>query len=776
MSSFKERITGLLNSKCSIFIFASLFILNWFDYLLASIVFSLTKHSVSMIATYIIEILCIVLAFLLLVIAIKKTKENPKLSISDIVDNIPYFLLYIGIYLLNNSIGDLVTKLTIKLLNNNSILFVVINFIVELVFAIAKSFVVISFIYNVKGIKKNSTIVVSTLLLGLYLFVIPYLDYGVNYLISLLPDRLFSAYTNFICCTVTNTITTLIILILLSLIIGKQTEDERINNKKRKLIASIIIIICGVVSLVISDLKYSDLDVIDDSIDLSIVEIENRATLGDITGAATKVKETSSLIDAWQFAVLNEDKQLIIDACNNFANNEQIHLLYALTYDEKEFFNALYTDGELSDEWALCLIDKLSEKTLNDQEKQIRDELIAVCIRNASFVNETIYPSKFSNKLDDFMEMLNSKRELLGKQMHYVLLDESINTNTKSKNFVDYALDLANEYPTNMSLQYFAGNFGSSYLVDNASHYERTKDVLLRYIELYEENGYSEDEVLAEKLNVITSLLTMNLNNDVIKLSKDLASSNQTAANLYINALTNLNKNEECLAFGKQSLNTWDSDINIQYQVGLSALKLKDYDVYIDALKNISDVIIKSSDNDLIKTADNALYLLMERSILQEASAYNTRSYQYFDEAQLNRINNDNFLSNYYNSILCWNNRSKYDEAIEYINNVININDNLALAHYHKGIILYQRNIENDRKEAVVEFEKSLSLDLAQPTTWYMLACTYDSLGEYTKAYNACLEAIKLNPTTDHKLDVFGVAIHTNNLKEKLESKIKEGN
>ena len=436
------------------------------------------------------------------------------------------------------------------------------------------------------------------------------------------------------------------------------------------------------------------------------------------------------------------------------------------------------SDEEVSDELMLVLLDSYSGSDAKNKAKQ--SDLCSMCIASGNFVNRFIYPESLKGKETQFASMLGKQEERLASLDVYELLAKAPVMGSNSKEYMQYALDMAEKHPDNMLIQSVALEAGTGYRSDSKTHYDRTAKVAKNLLDLYRAEGHSAEELESMELSIASSLMLIGKTSDAMELINAHKDTNQSAAELYIANLYNSKKYTEAQAEAKAALSKWEND-KAAYLMGLSALKNKDAAAFVDSALYLSLQIKKSSDKEVLAKLDNEMYILLESVVLSDGNfdspLYTLYKYgrtDLFPEEDLERIAEDPFLSAYLGSVYDWTQKD-YDTALKEIDAVLEANDALPLAHYHKGILLYQRDGEGDLQLAKKELNLSASLDDSQMTTWYMIACTCDKLGEYPEALNACNRVLDLNPDSDHGLDVFGVGVHAQGLKSKLENYIREG-
>jgi len=96
-----------------------------------------------------------------------------------------------------------------------------------------------------------------------------------------------------------------------------------------------------------------------------------------------------------------------------------------------------------------------------------------------------------------------------------------------------------------------------------------------------------------------------------------------------------------------------------------------------------------------------------------------------------------------------------FDEAEQYLLSALELNQNIAIAHYHLG---WLRMLGDDLEGAVAEFKISVEIEPMDPTYPNNLAAIYGWIGQYEEALEIVQEALELNPGHPGALATQGIA------------------
>jgi tetratricopeptide (TPR) repeat protein len=96
-----------------------------------------------------------------------------------------------------------------------------------------------------------------------------------------------------------------------------------------------------------------------------------------------------------------------------------------------------------------------------------------------------------------------------------------------------------------------------------------------------------------------------------------------------------------------------------------------------------------------------------------------------------------------------------FDEAERYLLRALELNQNIAIAHYHLG---WLRMLGDDLEGAVAEFKISVEIEPMDVTYPNNLAAIYGWIGQYEEALKIVEEALELNPGHPGALSTLGAA------------------
>ncbi|MBR5756184.1 MAG: hypothetical protein IKX96_01360 [Firmicutes bacterium] len=836
----KDKLSGLYKDKGAFWVVAALFAYAWLGYLFQAVTLALTRHSLSIPLSVAEGVLATIIAILFLLMAAAASKgEKPTAAFKHIAPAAGWALWLVALDVLYDFATDkLFAKATFTAAENPKG-FLLTYFLVAAVFCILAGAVLVLMVSSAAGKRVGAkNLLAGTVLGAVGIVLMNVLPHGIARIAAYVPDKFHSVLTNFTVTSVSLLVASLLFVPLVVGICRNisaavepaaeqvsetpeepetESASETETPAKKKLFAKaknpakekpaksakpaspargMVILISGIAAVAVTfalcilPSKSSPVKTIENDISTAISQAQLYGAAGDYMTASAYAETVKATINAWRGAVLGED-QLLREAASNYPLEDQIQLLYAHHFKDCSFFEKnLLASDDVSDEALLALLDYYSNAT-SDSSRIRRNEIVGMLIRRGVFNNIWLSPDKLKGKENDLAAMLNAQEARLeeGGLETYALLAQAPIIGAGSYDFVKYALDMAAKYPDDISLQYLAMNTGCSYQTDSGSHYKSCIEAGKRYLALYKAEGHTDEEIMNAQLYVAGQMMLISKTTEAAELAKEYKDTNEYAASMYLSYLYNQKQYADCLEEMKKAVAKWPDNRIMTYQMGVCALNAYDIDSFIDSALSLSSMLKASTDAETTAELDNSLYLLIEHSILSETSMYGTALYspeagRYFSEENIVRISEDSFLKDYLDAVYYWYRNNgmntpevpRYSQALSAIDRVLAVRDDLPFAHYHKGILYYQRFLDGDTQLAKEELKTAISMDDKQPVFWYMLACTCDRLDEYREAYDACVKVSELLPDSDHDTDVFGVGIHSNNLRRQLESKLKEGN
>lgn len=352
------------------------------------------------------------------------------------------------------------------------------------------------------------------------------------------------------------------------------------------------------------------------------------------------------------------------------------------------------------------------------------------------------------------------------------------------KQLVQDILDLSEEYPDRLWIQYTAATIGSSFTYDEAKHYDRTAKAVLRCLELYlQEQKQNEEERLAFKMNMANMLVAVYHEEDAIGILEALADTGYHDAaeinELLARCYERTGQLKEAYELASLYCEKHTDSPYLMYYAALSALKLEKREECIKYTSALASYTADCEDETL-NDCDTWLFGLLEFLTLNDDRLYTEFQYNLYKdltEEENALIDANPFFRNYLDAVyLAYHSGHKdaAEEAFGKIEAVLTENPKLASAWYLCGIIASNNKEAVDEEEAITYYQVAGDLNDKIPAVWYAMAREYDRLGEYEKGIETCKKALALLPEQDHGSDWYGINYHCSRLLRALENAVKK--
>lgn len=505
---------------------------------------------------------------------------------------------------------------------------------------------------------------------------------------------------------------------------------------------------------------------------------------GDMTAVLMLYNEAGEHVNAWK-TIAEGESYTIPD---EFAGDSVLEYLSCLKMDADELKHYLTTslDEDRIDMWCPLMLQKYAEKAektgLSDEEKEHVSELTYLCAAKECFV--FTYPT--------LEEIQSEKREIIESLQIGEKYTELVNITEllariqrgelKSADAINELLDAAEEYPENITIQMIAGYIGAQNKWDNASHYGRTAEALIRYRDLWlKENSDSAGN--DDKINLDTSISSMlvgmkqyeqatGLLEEILKAEPE----NKTVMQQLAYCYNVSNDAEKSYDLNKKLYNIAPDDSNVIWSYCIGALKHGEKEEALKAASKFAD-IVQSDSGDNEDGIDQMLFNLVLYISLNDDGSWTDYQYRIYDgestDSQLLAILEKNdFLNNYVQAVYYEKQNRDPEKALPYAQKLLSGHEKSGRVWYLNGMILYDlRRFD----EALKHYKRADELEGDDPAILFALANTYDALEDYQTAYIYCERALSHFPNgVDHSDDHYGVSYHARDLLNRLKPYVKE--
>ena len=513
-------------------------------------------------------------------------------------------------------------------------------------------------------------------------------------------------------------------------------------------------------------------------IDVSIAAGVSMLSYGQLNEAQKYYNYAQVCIDAYN-DYMNDDVYALADLAEKYPENVNVWAYYTELSDSyEELEKYIIEENPFNDELKSLLIQKYSKsKKLTKKQKAYREEFIRDNISEMNFTTYVADAVTASGEKKRLSKKINDKYDVIGG---YVKCLKFLNDTGKNGYVYDVVdiLDIADEYPDEVYIQYLAGTAAAAGVTDHTYYYDQAITIVNRFVRLSEDDkNISENELILRRQRAANLLVYLkdyteaeNVLDDI-----DLEKYPDKKPEILIQKLYCADckgKSEQCYELAKELLDEGQENAYVYYFYGVGALKEGDKDITIEAINDCSKFLCNTelSEEELLKN-ETAFYTMLEYAVLNDSETWTQYQYGFYGELEDEKKDYIEDLPYYFMEALdLYYNVGDYEAALENINEVLEIRDDLSYAWYLKGAILYSLEEYEDSAES---YENAIELNPDHPTFLYALACTYDASGDYKKAYEASGKSADIVPTINHEQDWYGLGVHNVALYNRLADEVE---
>lgn len=439
-------------------------------------------------------------------------------------------------------------------------------------------------------------------------------------------------------------------------------------------------------------------------------------------------------------------------------------------------------DPDETELWCPLMLVKYSEKDeLTENEQEHRREVIGLCAAYDCFTYS--YPT-----LNDITKNGEDIRGVLGdgngfqKELRIAKAFSGVQRGElDAANAVNDILELAEEYPTDINLQYCAAVVGAENHWDNAGHYDKTAEAVMRFHSLWENErgGECDDE---EYVRIKSGCADMLINVEKFDLAIPMLEqvtarmpSDKDAKQKLANCYLEKGDNEKNFTLISELYKDYPEDVTVIHSYFVGTLKKGMDKEAIGAASKLADIVKNDTSEGQID-GDTLLFNAATYLAMNDSSSYTDFQYKLYStetsDEPVREIMKDEFLNDYVAAIFYDKDQRDYDKALEYVDKALEFQGNSARLWYLKGVILFDLKRFEESEKALLKADELMPDDMS---TMYALANTYDAMGRYEEAYKLCKRVVNKYPNgADHDEDLYGVAPHARSMMGSLRQYVKE--
>ncbi len=507
----------------------------------------------------------------------------------------------------------------------------------------------------------------------------------------------------------------------------------------------------------------------------ALVDADYILASGDMNTALYCFKLTGEHAEAWS-TLANGDSYSVPDEYSD--DKALLYLTFLNNSDRMEHYMVTDFDPEDIGMFGPLMLDHYSKaEQLSEDQKAHRSEVIELCIGSGAFVNE--YPTMdMIEKNKDELIRLSEAEDSYSKYMRIAEIFAGVQKGeTGSGSAINSFLDMAEEYPDDFRIQAIASIIGSENKSDNAGHYKRTSEAILRFLRCAEEQPEliaGSENITAVKTTAAGMLINIkeyetaeSILNDVLSADPNSRAAKQHLALCYME----LGQTDKSRKLAEEMIKDCPDDVTALWTLFKCAISGGDTEEAIDAASKIADAV-----KDGVLDGDSLLFNCVSTLSMNDSTAGFTHKVYSEDTADepVKQIKSNDFLDQYCAAVYYEKEMRSYDIALTHVDKALGYQPQSSRLWYLKGLIYYNMEDFKNSEQALL---KADALDPNDLSIMYALANTYDGMEEYAKAYDYCERCIAKYPNgADHDEDVFGAMPHAAGLAGRLEKYVKGDN
>ncbi len=510
-------------------------------------------------------------------------------------------------------------------------------------------------------------------------------------------------------------------------------------------------------------------------VELYFVQADLLRGSGDMSQVIRTYELAAEHCLAWQTLAEGESYELP----EKYSDDIVLRYLSSLdkSTDEMRKYVATSLDEADIELWCPVMLERYKKQgsKLSEEEEEHQTEILNLCIAEECFTAS--YPGlKEIQKEKKSLKKNLKPSETYEEQMVILQVMAALQKGTMGRDTAIATLtDEAEKEPDNMMLQLFAGYITAYTYNDNTSN-ERTTEAILRYEDLWLDaygKDATEDELVALYGSVSTLLFEIqNYEECIPVLEKALELvPNQTDFQQQLSfCYSSLDETEKGYELAKEIYKQDPENVSALWSYCIGALKNEHEEEAIEAASAMADIVRKDlGDNE--DGIDQVFFNCVSYIAFNDDPSWTDYTYRIYDgentdEDVLELLEENEFLYNYVQALYYEKQVKQPEEALEYVEEALDMQEKSGRLWYLKGIILYDGGEFDEAIEALLRADE---LEPDDPTILFAMANTYDALEEYRTAYALCQRIQeKYANGVDHSNDKYGISYHVNPLADKL--------
>lgn len=497
---------------------------------------------------------------------------------------------------------------------------------------------------------------------------------------------------------------------------------------------------------------------------------------GNLEAALSCLEEAEGRIRAFRSLASEEAALSMKEIYAEYPQDSVVGALYLSETEDVETIEKAVRNYSVDSQWYQVLLRYYSEQgSLSGEQESLRDDLLMKCVAAGRYtVGDCVFTRDLrGNKIELRQELRDYEEavKLCGVLRMVVRYGQE---GTYTDEMAYEALDLAEENPDNLLMQYAACQIAGNFQEDGARHYQRTIEAAARFDRLYDDRKRTDAQVASAKrflgnvaANCYEYETALGYYEESYRLSQD-AGVALSCAKIY----EKLEDYEQCEQMAESVLQEEADNTQALYLMMISALKTRNIDAALEAAGRLGNIVAEP-DRNVDVAEENNLYVCAQYLSMKDSSRwtdYNWAVYDSLNEEQKEAAQSYALLWDYMTAINQCFVKTNYEEAAQSVGNILAVRDDLPMAWYLRGTIAFE---QQDFRKALEYFGKAVDCGGKAPAIYFSIANAYDAMEDYENAWVYAKMVEEMLPYQDHGNDVYGISVHNRNLLNGLEGKMR---
>lgn len=509
-----------------------------------------------------------------------------------------------------------------------------------------------------------------------------------------------------------------------------------------------------------------------DSIEACVEQGNQYLEQGDLDQTIACYEQAELRRQAFERAASGESVKELYDA------NRQDIVIGALYYSEADSLGVLEQEirtGSKGDLWYPVLLHGYKGKQdLTKEQEALKRQALYVCMASGRFTDTAFYLDEIAGSEKKIEKVTSQYQEVMVLLKAYQYLKAYQENGAVTVEQVSDALEAAEEYPENLLLQYIAIKTGSAYQIDGASHYDRTVEAVRRFDKLYDD-GKKDSETLANEKTDMGDVAALCYDFETALTYYEAAAQiepTEERSLLCARMLFEEGEYEQAYQNAKEIPEAYEDYDQALYLMSVSALKEGDVEQSLEAMERLADLL--TGQDTYQEQTELYLYdCIQYYTMLDNSHKTGVQGvvYEQLTEQQLQEIQSHELLWDYMTAVYQSFYKTDEEGAVETAERILRDHTEYAYVWYIKGCAEYQ---SRDYENALSSFQTAEACQGTAPAILYAIESCYDAMEDYQNAYVYTRKIAQILPYQDHGTDIYGIAVHNQNLATSLEFKLKE--